>query len=269
MPLSKEPLRVHPDWLMPDWPAPAGVRAVCTTRAGGVSRAPYVSLNLGDHVGDNAAHVAANRAVLHTSLGTRPVFLNQVHGILVAQLDTSTPDGIQADACVTDQAGVACTVMVADCLPVLFASTQGHVVAAAHAGWRGLAGQGGVGVLEETYEHFSALVQIKRKQEAIEIIAWLGPCIGPDAFEVGAEVRAAFVENDASAATCFQALPAGKWLADLAGLARLRLHALGVTQIYGNDSSAAWCTVGNASRFFSHRRDRVSGRFCASIWREV
>lgn len=242
---------------------------MCTTRAGGVSTAPYDSFNLGDHVGDSPAHVAANRVTLQTTLGVRPVFLNQVHGTNVVSLDSSSPDGTVADACITDQPGVACTVMVADCLPVLFATRQGHAVAAAHAGWRGLAGHAGIGVLEQTYMHFSALALINNAQVATEVIAWLGPCIGPDVFEVGDEVQAAFARHNSLTSACFQALPSGKWLADLAGLARLRLRALGITQIYGNDSSAGWCTVGNASRFFSYRRDRVSGRFCASIWRGV
>lgn len=267
---------MHPDWLIPDWPAPAGVRAVCTTRAGGVSAAPYDRFNLGDHVGDKPAHVAANRATLRSALGAHPVFLNQVHGTEVVQLNTRSVDGTVADACFTAEPGVACTVMVADCLPVLFTTRQGHAVAAAHAGWRGLAGQSGqsgLGVLEQTFKHFSALALMDKAYDAIEVIAWLGPCIGPDAFEVGDEVRAAFVQDAASdcaqVAACFQPLPGGKWLADLAGLARLRLRRLGITQIYGNDSSPAWCTVANASRFFSHRRDHVSGRFCASIWRNV
>lgn len=260
---------MHPDWLIPSWPAPPGVRAVCTTRAGGLSGAPYDSFNLGDHVGDDLAHVAANRAKLRAALRARPVFLNQVHGVDVAHLTIASQHGVVADACVTDQPGVACTVMVADCLPVLFAHRHGAVVAAAHAGWRGLAGQGGVGVLEHTYKHFSALVLTSKAPVAIETIAWLGPCIGPKAFEVGAEVRAAFVDENPLAAACFVPLPSGKWLADLAALARSRLRTLGIAQIYGNDSSAAWCTVGNASQFFSHRRDRISGRFCASVWLET
>ncbi len=264
---AKGNTQMHPDWLLPDWPAPSGVQAVCSTRVGGVSAAPYDSFNLGDHVGDQPAHVAANRARWAGALGVRPVFLNQVHGCEVLQLKTDTPDGTVADACLSDQAGVACTIMVADCLPVLLTTRDGRVVAAAHAGWRGLAGQGGVGILEQTYKRFSALALIDKGQEATEIIAWLAPCIGPQAFEVGAEVRAAFVSGDANAASCFQPRPDGKWLADLAGLARQRLRAMGITQLYGNDSSAPWCTVGNASRFFSHRRDRVSGRFCVSIWK--
>ena len=256
------------DWLIPDWPAPAGVRALCTTRAGGTSNAPYHSLNLGDHVGDDAGCVAANRARLHAEMGVRPVFLNQVHGTEVIELGLNTPDASVADACLTTHTGVACTIMVADCLPVLFTNTKGSVVAAAHAGWRGLAGQGGWGILEQTYKRFSALALDHQAQEATEIIAWLGPCIGPTAFEVGAEVLAAFTTHDAQAQTCFTPLPGGKWLADLAGLARLRLQALGITRIHGNDSSSPWCTVSQASRFFSHRRDRVSGRFAVSIWRE-
>ena len=255
-----------PDWLVPEWPAPLGVRAVCTTRAGGVSGAPYGSLNLGDHVGDDPAHVAVNRASLQATLGVRPVFLTQVHGVEVAHLSASSPHGTVADACVSDQTGVACTVMVADCLPVLFAHQNSPVVAAAHAGWRGLAGQGANGVLEETFKRFSALVPVNKALTATETIAWLGPCIGPMAFEVGAEVRAAFVAHSPLADACFVPLPSGKCLADLAGLARLRLRTMGITQVYGNDGSAAWCTVGNPSRFFSHRRDHVSGRFCASIW---
>jgi YfiH family protein len=265
-PLPDSLATLHPDWLVPDWPAPAGVRAVCTTRAGGASLAPYNSFNLGDHVGDEPAQVAGNRAALHAALGVRPVFLNQVHGTDVLHLHATSLDGTVADACLTDQLGLACTVMVADCLPVLLTTTQGRVVAAAHAGWRGLAGQGGNGVLEETYKRFSALALMDKAQAATETIAWLGPCIGPDVFEVGDEVRTAFTAHDALASGCFKPLPGGKWLADLAGLARLRLHAMGISQIYGNDSSAAWCTVTQSSRFFSHRRDRVSGRFCASIW---
>lgn len=244
------------------------MRAACTTRAGGVSLPPYDSLNLGDHVGDDPAHVATNRARFEAAMGARPVFLNQVHGTQVLQLSASTPHASKADACITNEPGVACTVMVADCLPVLFTTQRGDWVAAAHAGWRGLAGQGGVGVLENTLRSFCALALINQGRVATNIIAWLGPCIGPAAFEVGGEVRQAFVANNAQTAACFTALPAGKWLADLAGLARLRLRAAGVTQVFGNDGSAKWCTVGNASRFFSHRRDRVSGRFAASVWIE-
>lgn len=226
-----------------------------------MSGVPYASLNLGDHVGDVPAHVATNRAIFQQAIGARPVFLSQVHGTGVVALDAATPNGTVADACFTDQPGQACVVMVADCLPVLFATADGQRVAAAHAGWRGLAGHDGVGVLEATVKHLCA-----KDVQSNDILAWLGPCIGPQAFEVGDEVRATFTFSDPLAGDCFKPLVPGKWLADLAGLARLRLRALGFKQIYGNDSSAAWCTVGNASRFFSYRRDRVTGRIAASIW---
>jgi YfiH family protein len=257
---------MNPAWLIPDWPAPAKVQAVCTTRSGGASRAPYDSFNLGDHVGDDALQVAANRAALSAALGSRPVFMNQVHGSAVLRLDSRRPDGQSADACLTDRAGVACTVMVADCLPVLLSTRQGQAVAAAHAGWRGLAGTQGLGVLEQTFKEFSAVAQINKMSIATDVIAWLGPCIGPNAFEVGNEVLAAFVQHDALAAKYFQLKSSGKWLADLAGLARWRLQRLGVTQVFGNDSSASWCTFSNPSRFYSFRRDGVTGRVAACIW---
>lgn len=285
------------DWLVPDWPAPAGVQALCTTRAGGVSQGPYASMNLGTHVGDDPQAVQTNRARLQAALGqstpgARPVFLSQVHGTGVAALTASTPDNTEADACVATDAGVVCTIMVADCLPVLLAHTSGAVVGAAHAGWRGLAGQSGVGVLESAmralFERFQTLALTSKAQAAIEnvannaesfetvargTLAWLGPCIGPQAFEVGPEVREAFCAAGPQYSACFVPSPTqqGKWLADLAGLARLRLQAMGVTRIYGNDSSAAWCTVTQSARFFSHRRDTAllggSGRLAACIWR--
>ncbi len=251
---------MHPDWITPRWPAPASVRAVCTTRQGGRSAAPYDSLNLGDHVGDDALAVGSNRALLAQALKAHPVFLKQVHGHGVVTLDAHTLQGTEADACLTRERGVACTVMVADCLPLLFTDMRGSFVAAAHAGWRGLAGQGGVGVLESLYAALGL--------PARDLLVWLGPCIGPQAFEVGGEVQAAFVAQDPRAAHCFvPAAAAGKWLADLQALARQRLTALGITQIYGNDGTPSWCTVTQASRFFSHRRDRVSGRLAACIWR--
>ncbi|MFY3385888.1 peptidoglycan editing factor PgeF [Paracidovorax sp. MALMAid1276] len=274
----------HADWWVPDWPAPPGVHALCTTRAGGHSAAPYDSLNLGTHVGDDAEAVRANRQVLQAALqartpGARATFLSQVHGVGVADLDLHTPDGTEADACTTRVAGAVCTIMVADCLPVLLAHRSGAVVAAAHAGWRGLAGHGGRGVLESVFERFSALALDGQALAAIKsevpggTLAWLGPCIGPEAFEVGEDVRAAFCSVDPGAQCCFvpRPGPAGKFLCDLAGLARRRLRALGITQVYGNDSTAPWCTVTQASTFFSHRRDSValggSGRFAACIWR--
>ena len=285
------------DWLVPGWPAPAGVQALCTTRAGGVSQGPYASMNLGTHVGDDPQAAQTNRARLQATLGqstpgARPVFLSQVHGTDVAALTASTPDNTEADACVATEAGVVCTIMVADCLPVLLAHTSGAVVGAAHAGWRGLAGHSGVGVLESVmralFERFQALALINKAQAAIknvasntesfeavacDTLAWLGPCIGPQAFEVGPEVHEAFCVGGPQYSACFVPSPTqqGKWLADLAGLARLRLQAMGVTRIYGNDSSAAWCTVTQSARFFSHRRDTAllggSGRLAACIWR--
>jgi hypothetical protein len=260
-------LQVNPAWLIPDWPAPPNVRAVFNTRAGGASAGPYDSFNLGDHVGDDPRHVSANRASLRAALGARPVFMNQVHGVDVLQLDAQSADGTQADACMTDQSGVACTVMVADCLPLLLSTRRGHFVAAAHAGWRGLAGQNGRGVLEQTNEKFCTLAQMNPAQVATDVIAWLGPCIGPMAFEVGEEVRAAFAQGGAPITELFKPKSAGKFLADLAGLARWRLAQMGITQVFGNDSSAAWCTVSNPSNFFSFRRDGVTGRMAACIWR--
>ena len=274
-------------WLQPDWPAPQQVRAVFTTRLGGTSSAPYDSLNLGDHVGDVPAQVQANRAALQQAIGAQAIFLRQVHGSQVLQIDAATPDGLAFDACVTAQRVVACTIMVADCLPVLLTTTCGAAVAAAHAGWRGLAGVDGLGssagftagggVLDAVYRSFSAIAQSKRPLTAIETIAWLGPCIGPTAFEVGAEVKAAFLASQPDAARCFVATGSGKYLADLAGLARLRLRALGVTRVYGNDSTEAWCTVSNPDEYFSHRRDAAlserggngfgtTGRMAACVW---
>ncbi|RZJ00895.1 MAG: peptidoglycan editing factor PgeF [Haliea sp.] len=246
------------------------VQAVCTTRAGGISQPPYDSFNLGDHVGDDAAAVAANRQAFAGALQARPVFLNQVHRWNTVALDASTRDATEADACFTMQPGVACTIMVADCLPVLFCDADGTAVAAAHAGWRGLAGDpgkdGGEGVLEAALKQFWTVVSAPRAQAATNTIAWLGPCIGPTAFEVGPEVKVAFESRDPQAKDFFKPHGPGKWLADLPGLARLRLAALGITQVFGNDGGAAWCTVGNPSRFFSHRRDRRSGRFAAAVW---
>lgn len=260
-------LRPFPaDWLVPDWPAPANVHSVCTTRTGGVSGAPWNSCNLGTHVGDADADVQVNRAFLQNSIAAKLVFMDQVHGQSMLELGANTPDAVQADIAFTQRGGLACTVMVADCLPVLLCDTQGRMVAAVHAGWRGLAGQGGVGVLEQIHREFSYLALMDSAQPAIKIIAWLGPCIGPASFEVGDEVRAAFVACEPQAAMCFKPAAPNKWWADLPGLARQRLAALGVTSIYGNDSSSPWCTVENASRFFSYRRDRVSGRQAACIW---
>lgn len=260
------------DWVVPDWPVSGNVRAVFTTRAGGVSVAPFDSFNLGDHVRDDPVAVAANRRRLRDATGAHPVFLRQVHGVKVARLDASSSDDTVADACVSTERGVACTVMVADCLPVLWCTRDGSAVAASHAGWRGLAGEGGRGVLETTLEAvLEAAAHEDNGAAASDLRVWLGPCIGPTAFEVGSEVRDAFVAVQPAAVDCFKALPeAGKFLADLPALARLRLQAMGIAQVYGNDGSEAWCTVTQSSRFFSHRRDAArlgsTGRMAACIW---
>ena len=249
-----------------DWPAPAAVKACMTLRTGGRSVVPYDSFNLALHVGDDPAQVQANRALLCRQLGVQTVFLQQVHGVVVA--DVSQPLPAQADASLSDRAGLACTVMVADCLPVLLADRKARWVAAAHAGWRGLAGQAGHGVLEATVQ---ALGQ--RGVPPQYLMAWLGPCIGPQQFEVGPEVRQALCQGQTGAEMLFQASGReGHWMADLPALARQRLLALGIGGVYGNDGSPAWCTVSQPSRFFSHRRDsRVfgsTGRMAALIWLE-
>lgn len=269
-------LQLHPDWLVPEWPAPAHVRSVFTTRAGGVSRPPYDSLNLGQPSGDNPDAVAANRRLLEQALGIAPVYLRQIHGIDTVELTAdafNVGQSVVADTWVTATRKRCCAVRVADCLPVLFTDTLGSAVAAAHAGWRGLA----KGVIESNFRRFEKLLQERAAPGgsgpvAPNTLAWLGPCIGPGAFEVGPEVRAAFVEQDPAAEQYFtsKADAPGKWFADLAALARQRLHAMGITRIYGNDGSPSWCTVGNPSLFFSHRRDAVrlggSGRMAACIW---
>ena len=250
------------DSLAPDWPAPPGVRALFTTRDGGISAPPFDSFNLGNHVRDDPRAVAGNRARLAAlTAPARPVFLQQVHGTDVVRLDCSTPDGTEADACLVQGPGLAATIMVADCLPVLLAHASGRAVAAAHAGWRGLAN----GVLEAT------VGALREAAGEGEVIAWLGPCIGPLAFEVGAEVREAFVSADAEAAAHFRFHGQdGKYWANLPALARRRLQVSGIAQVHGNDGSAAWCTVTQSSRFFSHRRDAVrlgsTGRMAACIW---
>jgi YfiH family protein len=240
-----------------NWPLPDGIHAVCTTRVGGVSQPPFASWNLGDHVRDDPLAVAQNRSLLQAQLGgARPIFLSQVHGTDVVVLTPQTPDGLVADACLSVDSQLACTIMVADCLPLMFTDDHGRVVAAAHAGWRGLA----AGVIEKTVQ--ALCVQANVAPKCLRV--WLGPCIGPTAFEVGRDVRESF-----GADMFFKphAIHAGKWLADLAGLARLRLQALGITSIAGNDSTLAWCTVTQSSRLFSYRREGVTGRFAVCIWR--
>ncbi|WP_460319060.1 peptidoglycan editing factor PgeF [Pseudomonas ogarae] len=238
------------DWLTPDWPAPARVKACVTTRAGGVSLAPFDSLNLGDHVGDDPAAVAENRRRLTDQFAITPAWLQQVHGIAVVEADPAQV--ATADASWTDTPGIACTAMTADCLPVLFCNRAGTRVAAAHAGWRGLAN----GVLEATLDSLAV--------PADEILAWLGPAIGPQAFEVGPEVREAFIAQLPQATQAFAASPnAGKFLADIYALARLRLAVRGVTAVYGG----GLCTVTDP-RFFSYRRNPRTGRFASLIWIE-
>jgi YfiH family protein len=245
------------DSLRPEWGAPATVGALMSTRRGGVSAAPWDSLNLGAAVGDSPEAVATNRALLAAATGATPVFLRQVHGTHVVRLgdDSVSRESIEADAAFTTERGVACTVQVADCLPVLLAASNGKGVAAAHAGWRGLAG----GVLDNT---LAALCEAARCAP-VEVLAWLGPCIGPRQFEVGADVVQAFAGADARRfVPRTRADGSPGWLADLAGLARERLQSLGVCEVSGG----TWCTVEQASRFFSFRRDGVTGRLAAAIW---
>jgi len=237
--------------IKPEWEMPANVRACSTTRTGGVSEAPWHSLNLGAHVGDAPAAVAQNRQALATlaALPAMPVWLEQVHGVEVLRLTREQPASLRADAVYTRQPGAVCAVMTADCLPVLFCSQDGKEVAAAHAGWRGLC----AGVLEMTLAAFDSPPQ--------EIMAWLGPAIGPQAFEVGAEVREAFVTRNAADAAAFTA--AGeKYYADIWQLARQRLQRQGVRQISGG----GLCTFSQPEQFFSFRRDGVTGRMASLIW---
>lgn len=237
-----------------EWRLPRGVRAAFTTRRGGTSGAPWDSLNLGAHVGDVPAHVAANRAQVRELLGLRaePAWLSQVHGVEVANLDAPTTGPVTADAAVASGAARACVIMVADCLPVLFASRDGRRIGAAHAGWRGLA----AGVLEKTVAALGV--------PGVELTAWLGPAISREHFEVGGEVRDAFVASDAGAAAAFAPNARGRWQADLAGLARRRLATVGVSDVHGGE----WCTFADRDHFFSHRRDGKGGRMAALIWRE-
>lgn len=236
------------DWIVPDWPAPARVKACITTRAGGVSVAPFDSLNLGTHVGDDPVAVKKNRQRLLSQLGCKPAWLQQVHGIDVVE---AAPDTLaEADASWTATPGIACTVMTADCLPALFCDRNGTRVAAAHAGWRGLA----AGVLEATLDALAVAPE--------DTLVWLGPAIGPQAFEVGAEVREAFVGQHAQAAQAFgESLNPGRYMADIYELARIRLAARGVAAVYGG----GFCTYSDP-RFYSYRRAARTGRFASLIW---
>jgi YfiH family protein len=252
-------------WVEPEWPAPAGVRALSTFRSGGVSAAPYASLNLGDHVGDVPEAVAENRRRLKAAAGlpAEPAWLRQVHGTTVADLDAAGTGPVDpadldagfagpADAAFTRRRGRVCAILTADCLALVLAADSGDLVAAAHAGWRGLAG----GVIEAT---------VKALQVApATLMAWLGPAIGPQHFEVGAEVREAFVKADLGAEAAFAPNARGRFMADLSALARRRLAALGVNRIYGGGH----CTYAERDRYFSHRRDGVTGRQATLIWLE-
>jgi YfiH family protein len=243
---------VAPDFILPDWPTPANVRALVTTRRGGVSESPWDSFNLGDHVGDAADAVAENRHRLLRYLPAEPVWLKQVHGnhCVDAQLAVTDEASI-ADAAFTRMPGVVCAVLTADCLPVLLCDEGGAVVAAVHAGWRGLA----AGVIEATV----AALGVPGER----LLAWLGPAIGPTNFEVGDEVRNAFMAQNAASAAAFEPGAGDKWLCDLYLLARQRLTVLGVCHI----TSADFCTVRDQDRFYSFRRDGVTGRMVSLIWR--
>ena len=240
------------NYLRPVWPAPENVRALSTTRQGGVSEGVYHSLNVGAHVGDVPEHVAENRARVQAAVSVPVAYLNQTHSPDVVQAAESVLHTPDADASVDRSGKAACAVMTADCLPVLFCDRAGSVVGAAHAGWRGLAG----GVLENTV----AAMQVPPS----EILAWLGPAIGPDAFEVGQDVWEAFCKPLPAAEAAFQSIGEGKYLADIYALARLRLAQIGVTAVYGGEH----CTVLERDTFFSYRRDGQTGRMVSLIWLE-
>jgi polyphenol oxidase len=245
-------------WFEPEWPAPPGVRVLSTLRGnlsdGGASKAPYASFNLGDHVGDEPTAVAENRRRLRSAAGlpAEPSWLAQVHGVSVADLDGQGVLG-PADAAIARRPGTVCAILTADCLPVVFSTDSGEAVAAAHAGWRGLA----AGVLGETVRAFGAPPE--------RLLAWLGPAIGPAHFEVGREVLEAFTALDPGAGAAFHPNARGRFMADLETLARRQLVNLGVTRIYGGGE----CTYTRADRYFSHRRDGVTGRQATLIWRET
>jgi YfiH family protein len=240
---------VKSDCIIPGWDAPANVRTLVTTRNGGVSLAPWHNCNLGDHVGDDPAAVVENRHRLREHLPSEPVWLKQVHGVTCVDAQVSVSN--EADAAFTRSPGVVCAVLTADCLPVLLCDAAGSVVAAAHAGWRGLA----AGILESTVRSMGVPGE--------QIMAWLGPAIGPDNFEVGGEVRKTFIAHDPLAAAAFAQRTNGRWLCDIYQLARQRLAALGVCRI----ASADFCTVRDTERFFSYRRDGITGRMASLIWR--
>ena len=238
------------DFIIPEWPAPSNIKAIQTTRSGGISVAPYDSLNLGSHVQDDTLAVAKNRQFISKYLPSEPVWLNQVHGVDV--IDAAKSTNVQdADASYSKNKNVVCVTMTADCLPVLLCNKQGNAVASIHAGWRSLCN----GVIEVTIKEMGV--------EPEDLMAWLGPAIGPDAFEVGGEVREAFIAKDNQAEMAFVA-SGNKWLGDLYLIAKQRLNKQGVNQIYGGKE----CTYSNPSRYFSFRRDGVTGRMATMIWFE-
>jgi len=241
--------------IVPEWPAPPQVRAFTTTRSGGVSLPPYDTLNLAMHVGDDAEAVAENRRRLHAQLQlpSEPRWLNQVHGTCAADAALIDTAQCEADASHTALPGVVCAVLTADCLPLLLCNRAGTAVAAVHAGWRGLH----AGVIEQTVRAMNLPGE--------ELLAWCGPAIGSDAFEVGAEVRDAFISVDPLAEHAFRPSPGGRWLADLYVLAHLRLASVGVTQVYGGDH----CTFSEAQLFYSYRREGKTGRMASLIWIEA
>jgi len=240
--------------IIPDWPAPAGVRGFASTRAGGASSGAYASLNLGLRCGDDARAVAENRRRLATLLPAEPVWLHQVHGATVADADAARRAGTQpqADAAVARHAGTVCAVLVADCMPVLLADAAGTAVGIAHAGWRGLC----AGVIDATLEALGV--------PAGRVLAWLGPAIGPRAYEVGEDVRAAFLARVPGSDAAFLPARPQHWLLDMYALARLQLARRGVQRIYGGN----FCTHSDARRFYSFRRDRTTGRMAALVWLE-
>lgn len=242
-------MKVNPDWIVPDWPASARVRALVTTRSGGQSRGPYASFNLGAHAGDDPDAVAHNRELLRAALPADPVWLHQVHGNHV--VDATAVSGIPtADAAFTRVRHVVCAVQTADCMPVLLAARDGSVVGIAHAGWRGMA----AGVIEASLHAMDI--------EPAQTSAWLGPAIGPNAFEVGEDVLEAFTAHDPAAKTAFKARGEGKYHADLYALARRRLEHVGVRDVHGG----GFCTYEQSERFYSYRRDKTTGRMAALIW---
>ena len=235
--------------IVPDWPAPSNVRTLITTRAGGASLDAYAGFNLGLRSGYDAVNVAANRAALRSQLPAEPLWLRQVHGTAVVDADAAVGEP-EADASVTRRAGMVCAVLTADCLPLLLCDAAGTTVAAVHAGWRGLC----AGVIEATVRAMA------RSPESL--LAYLGPAIGPQAYEVGAEVRAAFVAADPKSAAAFALGKPGKYYADLYALARRRLEVCGVGKVYGG----GYCTYTERERFYSYRRDGATGRMASLIW---